>query len=318
MEGSDVGDDVRLAGLKELRRREVCNELTFLEQHDALGEIEGFIEIVGDEQDGLLRLGFIQRIEKVAEHVLHFGAGEGIEGAERLVHEKDFGVGGECAGEADALALAAGELVGIAGCVEVRVESDGVQHLVAAANAVGAWAAFGFENQADVALDREVREEAGFLDDVAHAAAELDCVGGANVVPVDQHFTAGWLDHAVDSAEQGGLARTASAEDGGGGSRFELERDSAEQQAALLGREGEIPEGNGFVYGGCGHWPVLPCLLTGHERGHPLLAGGDLRGEMCRGDEVQSGVDAKRRTIIEEASAWTFCFGQHLVCLLYR
>ncbi len=53
--------------------------------------------------------------EEVFEHGLHLGAGDGVEGAEGLVHEQDGGVVGEGAGEADALALAAAELPGVAG-----------------------------------------------------------------------------------------------------------------------------------------------------------------------------------------------------------
>jgi hypothetical protein len=46
-----------------------------------------------------------------------------------------------------------------------------------------------------------------------------------------------------------------------------LERDSAEQQAALLGGEGEVAEGNGFHNGGMGS--VYPCLHS-------------VRGGFCR------------------------------------
>jgi hypothetical protein len=59
---------------------------------------------VRDEDDG-----FFEAASEGAEFALKLGASDGIEGAERLVHEKDGRVGSEGAGDADALALAAGK-----------------------------------------------------------------------------------------------------------------------------------------------------------------------------------------------------------------
>ena len=70
-----------------------------------------------------LAFAALNPLEQVAQHGLHLGAGEGVEGAEGLVHEEEVGVGGEGAGEADALALAAGELPGIAGAEFGEVEA---------------------------------------------------------------------------------------------------------------------------------------------------------------------------------------------------
>ena len=55
--------------------------------------------------------------------------GEGVEGAEGLVEEDDGRIGGEGAGEGDALSLAAGELGGVARAVDGGVEPDQLQHL---------------------------------------------------------------------------------------------------------------------------------------------------------------------------------------------
>ena len=110
MDGGHVGADVGVGGVEDFGGGEVGDDFAGVEEDDALGEVEGFVEVVGDEQDGFADAG-----EQVAEHGLHLGAGEGIERAEGLVHEQDGGVGGEGAGEADALALASGELPGVAG-----------------------------------------------------------------------------------------------------------------------------------------------------------------------------------------------------------
>jgi hypothetical protein len=114
----NVGADVGVGGVQDFGGGEVGDYFAGFEEDDALGEVEGFVEVVGDEQDGFADAG-----EQVAEHGLHLGAGEGIEGAEGLVHEQDAGIGGEGASEADALALSAGELPRVA-CAEFgEVES---------------------------------------------------------------------------------------------------------------------------------------------------------------------------------------------------
>ena len=122
MDGGDVGADVGVGGVEDIGGGEVGDDLAGIEEDDALGEVKGFVEIVSDEQDG-----FADALEQVAEHGLHLGTGEGIEGAEGLVHEENGGVGGEGAGEADALTLAAGELPGIAGAEFGEVWAGGVK-----------------------------------------------------------------------------------------------------------------------------------------------------------------------------------------------
>lgn len=82
MEGADVGDDFGLPGIEEFRRVEAGDQLAFVQKHDAPGQIKSLIEIVRDQQDGLLKAG-----KQIAEHILHFGAGQRIERAKRLVHE---------------------------------------------------------------------------------------------------------------------------------------------------------------------------------------------------------------------------------------
>ena len=60
---------------------------------------------------------------------MQFGAGDGIEGAEGFVHQENGRIGGESAGDADALALAAGKFAGIARG-DLGIESDELQEFV--------------------------------------------------------------------------------------------------------------------------------------------------------------------------------------------
>ena len=66
------------------------------------------------------------------ELVLEALADDRVDGAERLVHEHHRRVGGERAGHADALALAARQLARVAIAVARRIEADQRQQLVGA------------------------------------------------------------------------------------------------------------------------------------------------------------------------------------------
>ncbi|GMA93025.1 hypothetical protein GCM10025869_35540 [Homoserinibacter gongjuensis] len=76
-----------------------------------------------DEDDGLLEIAL-----QADRLLLQFGTHDGVDGAERLVHEQDVGVGREGPRHPDALLLAARELTRIAGG-ERAVEPDGVEQL---------------------------------------------------------------------------------------------------------------------------------------------------------------------------------------------
>jgi hypothetical protein len=75
------------------------------EKHDAVGEVEGFLDVVSDQQDGG-RFGGVD----LQQQVLHLEAGERVEGAERLVEQEHPWAAGKGAGEGDSLRHTAGDL----------------------------------------------------------------------------------------------------------------------------------------------------------------------------------------------------------------
>ena len=124
---------------------------------------------MGDEHDRLRDLAL-----DAEELVLQPGPGDGVDRAERLVHQQHRRVGGERAGDADALALPAGELRGVAAAVRARVEADQLEQLVDARLGRVAAPAEQVGDGRDVRADRLVREQPDLLDHVAHAPAQLD------------------------------------------------------------------------------------------------------------------------------------------------
>ena len=102
------------------------------QHHHAVGQGDGFFDVVGDEEDGagghfLAEPQFHQLAAQV------FG-GEHVERGERLVHEEDFGLHDQGAGKPDALFHAAGEFLGEGGFE--AVEAHRIQDFQAAPHAL--------------------------------------------------------------------------------------------------------------------------------------------------------------------------------------
>ena len=97
--------DVLVAGVAaQLVRRGRSHDPAALHDGHAIAEAEGFEEVVGYQQERLA-----QRLLEVEEVVLQLASRERVESAEGLVEEHDRGIGGDGAGEGDALTLSAGE-----------------------------------------------------------------------------------------------------------------------------------------------------------------------------------------------------------------
>ena len=139
-----------------------------LEHRDAVAELDRLVDVVGDEDDRLA-----QALLQAQQLVLEALAVDRVDGAEGLVHEHQRRVGGQGAGHADALALAAGELRGVAVARLGRVEPDELDELVDAGADALAGPAQHARHGGDVLGDRLVREEADLLDRVADLAAQV-------------------------------------------------------------------------------------------------------------------------------------------------
>jgi len=107
----DVGLRTRVGGFgEELRRGAELNELSGQKEGCEIADAGGLLHVVGDGDDGA-------EIFQLHEELFDFCGADGVESGARLVEEKDFGLNGEGAGDAETLLLAAGEFVG--GLVEV-------------------------------------------------------------------------------------------------------------------------------------------------------------------------------------------------------
>ena len=186
---------------------------------DAVGEVGGFFEVVGDEEDGDVYLA--PDLQKVA---LHLRAGLGIERAEGLVHDEDARFVGEGTSDGDALLHAAGEFMRIR-ILELR-EADHLQPLTRFG--FGGELAFAAHLQAehDVALYGEPWEEGVTLED--HAAIGT---GFTDVSAIEQSDTAAAFVKSGDDADEGRFAAARRADDGDELAAMDVERDPVEHSA---------------------------------------------------------------------------------------
>ena len=155
---------------------------------------------MGDEDDRLAELT-LEALQLALQLLAH----DRVDGAEGLVHEQDVRVGGEAAGDADSLLLAAGELGGIAGG-ELRVEAHGVHELAGPLARLALRGAAQHGDGGDVVQHGAVGQQARGLHDVADGAAQRDGIHPRDVLAVDGDASGGGVDHPVDHAHEGGLA----------------------------------------------------------------------------------------------------------------
>ena len=113
---------------------------------DAVGQLHRFFDVVRDEEDG-----FLLSLPDANQILPHLETGEEIERAERFIHVKHSGIGGEGAGNLDPLPHAAGKFARIR-----FLEANQPDHLDVMVDALGAFRCRPFEQtEADILLDGE-------------------------------------------------------------------------------------------------------------------------------------------------------------------
>ena len=205
----EVFAEVEFAGLgvvDEEAGGAVGEDFAFVNNVAAIDDLEGFADLmVGDEDaDTALLEG--------EDHLLDIGDGDGVNAGEGFVHEEEFRLGNEGAGDFEAAAFAAGERE----CFlfrDVR-EVEFLEVLLDAGAVVLFGEADGLNDGEDVILDGEFAEDGRFLREVADAeAGALVHAEFGGVVAVDEDFAGGRWDEADDHVERRGLAGSVGAEE---------------------------------------------------------------------------------------------------------
>lgn len=147
--------------------------------------------------------------------LLHLAADQRVERAECLIHQQDVAVGGERAGDADALLHSTGQLGGK--LVALALETHQGEDLLRLGQALGLGRALELERVGDVRRDRAVRQQGEVLEDhrdaVATDLAKLRGRDPGDRVAVHRDGAVGHIMQAVEHADDGGLARSGQAHD---------------------------------------------------------------------------------------------------------
>src|SRR6267143_1250427 len=131
------------------------------ENDDTVGEDDGFFDIVSnDENRARGNLVTEPELEELAAEGFR---GEDVKRGERFVHEENFGLDDECAGDADTLLHATGKFLGVSGLE--TVEADGVNDAQGALAALDGRHAAGLERGFDVFENGEPGKEREALKD---------------------------------------------------------------------------------------------------------------------------------------------------------
>jgi hypothetical protein len=152
--------------VKKFLWRSAGNDAARFKQDDARSKEKSFAKIVSDKNDRLSKAA-----RQCAEFTLKLRARDGVERTERFVHQENRRIGGECAGDADALALASGKFAGMAMREFARIEADKVEHLLDARGDASCIPAFEARNEAHIFRNGEMGEQASVLNHVTDAAA---------------------------------------------------------------------------------------------------------------------------------------------------
>lgn len=190
-------------------------------------------------------------VAQVIQQVHDRGGRNGIEGGGDFVADQHVGVRRERAGDGDALALAAGEFVGVA-VGEASGEADLFEEFQDAGRGlVGGGAPVQTQRTAEGRADRAARVEGaqrvlGHELEASALFAGAALGGGGETYSVEGDGTAGGAVESDDGADQGRLARAGGSDDArtgaGGHGEADVVKDGG---AAAASSEGRVQTGDG-------------------------------------------------------------------------
>lgn len=167
---------------------------------DAVGQLHGLLDVVGDEDNGLFLL-----LPDVDEVGAHFQAGDEVERPERFVHVKDFGLGRQGSGDFDALAHAAGQFVGVA--VSKTGQPQFFNKVIGACMAFLLAYPLHFQPKGHILQHRHPREKAMILEDHGGTLPAWRFLSGK------PDFSSRRLNQPCDQSQQRRFATAAGAND---------------------------------------------------------------------------------------------------------
>ena len=241
--------DAGVVGLSHFVGGSFGDDLSGPHQVDAVGDGEGFGDIVGDH-DGA---GF-HRLGDLADEFGDDGEGDGVQSGEGLVVQDEVGVQGDGAREGDAPCHSAGEFGGMQ--QGGAAQPDGLEFEQGeVADGGEGEAGVLAHGEGDIVQGGEVGEQAVELEhhsDFAAEAVEFQAGHIGEVVSEDADFVGfGGEELPADVAQEGGFSAAAAAHDGDdfavSGAKGHIPQDGTDAV-----REGKVFDFNGMGGHDCG------------------------------------------------------------------
>ena len=223
----EVGDEAVGRAVVQVVRRVPLLDAAVVHEADFVGDGEGLVLVVGDHDRGRpLALEDFPDFDREPLAQADVEVGEG------LVEQDQRRSRGQCAGQGDALLLAAGQLVRV--LVAMPGQADGGEQLADAQVVVLGLAAV--EAEADVLFDGEMGKQRIVLENHADPAFFRGdaAAGAADRLAVQADFAAGDFLEAGDAAQQGRLAATGGAEQAGDLAGRQTEIDAVDDGVAAV------------------------------------------------------------------------------------
>ena len=194
----------------QLFRRADLNDFPVLHDADPVPHLEGFVDVVRDEDDRLFQFPLdLQQFE------LHVPAHQRIQRGKRLVHQQHFGIADQRPGDADPLAHPAGEP--LARLMFPAVESHHGNARFGEAFAVFAPEPFHLQAVGDVSQDVSVAHQPERLKDHRYLFAaqvqQLPAAHRLNIAPLEEDLSARRRRQSVETAYRRRFSRSRKADD---------------------------------------------------------------------------------------------------------
>ena len=201
-QGAGVGVERTLV---DLVRTGQLDHVAEVHDRDPVGNMAHDEEVVGDEE-----VGQVELLLELVKHVDDLGLDRDVQGGDGLVADDEVGVDRQGTGDADTLALASGELMGVAGGV-LGVEADVVHQFqdTLAALLFGLVHVLDIQGLADDVGDGHagIQRGIGILEDHGGLAAVVcDVLRGLDGLAAVDDLAAGGLVEVQDGAAGGRLA----------------------------------------------------------------------------------------------------------------
>ena len=195
---------------QDILRLPFLHQLAVLQDGNAVAQAQRLVQVVGDEDDGLVEPGL-----QLQQVILHLAAYQRIQCREGFVHQQDLGIGGQRAGQPHPLLHPAGELMRIL-VLEAR-QPHLVQPVTGLFLTLGTRHLLHGQSIGSVVQHGAVRKEPEALEDHAHLlltqVGQLSPPQLHHVLAIHPDLARGGLDETVEVPNERGFARTRQAHD---------------------------------------------------------------------------------------------------------